>query len=256
MRKALYARIEHFKYHHKLRKLNSRYGPAEKRVSLQGGLALLGKRESKKIVGFVVLVVIVFLEGVSVLSRDDLNGTPIAKSKISGLLQEQKVLAAIDVERRNTSNKIVNIISRYNKTMSEQEKHNIAKEIYSMTRKYPNLNVDFICATITHESAKTWDPRVVSKMGAMGLMQIMPTTGAFLAAQEKIEWDSAEKVLYDPIANIRLGCRYLSDLVSLYQQDGGLAAYNGGPKRAEQWLASNRNNETLVSETRDRKSVV
>jgi len=120
-----------------------------------------------------------------------------------------------------------------------------------MTRKYSNLDVDFICATITHESAKSWEPQIVSKAGALGLMQIMPTTGAFLAVQEGIEWTTSEQVLQDPILNIRLGCRYLSQLVTMYQQDGGLAAYNGGPKRAEIWLASNRDQNTLVAETRN-----
>ena len=35
-----------------------------------------------------------------------------------------------------------------------------------MEVKYENLNVDLICATITHESARTWDPKVVSPLYA------------------------------------------------------------------------------------------
>ncbi len=165
-------------------------------------------------------------------------------------VQEQKVISEIEAERRASLGKILGIISRYNKTIEEDKKLAIANEIYRMTQKYPNLNVDFICATITHESAKTWDPKVVSKAGAMGLMQIMPATGSFLAVEEGISWSSAEEVLFDPIVNIRLGCRYLSALVAAYQKDGGLAAYNGGPKRAAMWLAGNRNNDILYAETR------
>jgi len=251
MKKALYAQIERYRFRRKLKKLDARHTLSEKRISVQRELALFGKKELVKIIGLVVLSIIILLEVVSIASGDFLTGAPAAKSRISGLLQEQQTLASIDAERRATQAKIVNIISRYNKNMGDEQKYNIAREIYSMSHKYPNLNVDFICATITHESAKTWDPRVVSKVGALGLMQIMPATGAFLAAQERIEWSSPEKVLTDPIVNIRLGCRYLSDLVSMYQHDGGLAAYNGGPKRAAIWLASNRNDENLVSETRD-----
>jgi soluble lytic murein transglycosylase len=95
-----------------------------------------------------------------------------------------------------------------------------------MSKKYPNLDIDFISATITHESAKTWNPNVISKVGARGLMQVMPATGAFLAAEEGINWTSTRDVLHDPIYNIRLGCRYLSQLVSAYEHKGGLAAYN------------------------------
>lgn len=211
------------------------------------------KRTSVKlIVGLFVGLVVISIEGIRLLSTDLLgSGSQTKPSDISMLLQEQQSLAVIDSERRATVNKIVGIISRYNKSMSDETKQTIANEIYQMTRKYSNLDVDFICATITHESAKSWEPRVVSRAGALGLMQIMPTTGAFLAVQEGIEWTSSEHVLHDPVLNIRLGCRYLSELVTMYKQDGGLAAYNGGPKRAEIWIASNRNQNSLVTETRN-----
>jgi soluble lytic murein transglycosylase-like protein len=170
--------------------------------------------------------------------------------EIASSLAQYKKLLSIDEERRNSLKKVTAIISRYNAKMAEEQRLAIANEIYLMSEKYPNLNVDFICATITHESAKTWDPKIVSKVGAIGLMQIMPATGAFLAAEEGIEWSTAEDVLFQPIYNIRLGCHYLNGLVGMYQEDGGLAAYNGGPKRAEMWLAANRNNKILYQETR------
>ena len=98
--------------------------------------------------------------------------------------------------------------------MPEDEKYSIANEIYKMSLKYNNLNVDLICATITHESALTWRKTIKSPVGAMGLMQIMPQTGILMAKKEGIEWKSAEKTLFDPITNIRLGCRYLSFLIA------------------------------------------
>ncbi|OGC05269.1 hypothetical protein A2V82_10465 [candidate division KSB1 bacterium RBG_16_48_16] len=171
--------------------------------------------------------------------------------RIASSLTRYDKLLSIDEQRRNSLKKITAIIARYNANMAEEQRSAIANEIYLMSEKYPNLNVDFICATITHESAKTWDAKVVSRVGAMGLMQIMPATGAFLAAEEGIQWSTAEEVLFQPICNIRLGCRYLNGLVGMYQEDGGLAAYNGGPKRAEMWLAANRNNNILYQETRN-----
>jgi len=217
------------------------------------GCLMKTKRTSAKwIVGLFVVAVVVFIQGIRLLSKDLSSSTAHSSaSEISVLLQEQQSLAVIDSERRATLNKIVGIISRYNKTMSVEKKQTIANEIYRMTRKYSNLDVDFICATITHESAKSWEPQIASKAGAMGLMQIMPTTGAYLAVREGIEWTTNEQILQDPVLNIRLGCRYLSELVTMYKQDGGLAAYNGGPKRAEIWIASNRDQTTLVSETRN-----
>ena len=171
--------------------------------------------------------------------------------QIAQIIHEHKSIIKIDESRNGSLRKIVNIISRFNKEIMEETKLAIASEIYLMTEKYPNLNVDFVCATITHESAKTWDPKITSRVGAMGLMQIMPATGAFLAMEEGISWTSSNEILYNPIFNIRLGCRYLNNLVEAYEQDGGLVAYNGGPRLAEMWLAANRNNEILYQETRD-----
>jgi len=36
----------------------------------------------------------------------------------------------------------------------------------------------FLCALITHESARTWDPEIISPAGAVGLMQILPSTAS------------------------------------------------------------------------------
>ena len=211
----------------------------------------IGKKELKVIAGLVFLTSFIFIEGISLMSGDFLGSSQTNGSDtISTLLQQQQTMVAIDNQRRTSVNKISGIISRYNHTMSETEKIRIANEIYEMTKKYPNLNEDFICATITHETGKTWNPQAKSPMGAMGLMQIMPATAAFLATQEGIEWTSANQVLFDPISNIRLGCRYMSELVGTFKHDGALAAYNGGPKRAALWLASNRNDSTLFKETR------
>lgn len=147
--------------------------------------------------------------------------------------------------------KVTKIISTYNPELPEGQQIRIAKEIYDMSVKYDNLDINLICATITHESARTWDAGVISPAGAIGLMQIMPATGAYLAELEGIPWSNETDILTNPIYNIRLGSRYLSTLIDLYEIDGGLAAYNGGLKRVEMWLAHNRNNRILWAETRN-----
>ncbi len=161
-----------------------------------------------------------------------------------------KAAMNVDTMRQYQIQKVMALIERYNPNMASGKKYEIADEIYKMSVKYPNLSVDLVCATITHESALTWRPDVRSNAGAMGLMQVMPATGVFLAADEGIPWTTPQDILYDPITNIRLGCRYLSTLISLYELDGGLAAYNGGEKRAAMWLASGRDDRVLWEETR------
>ena len=165
-------------------------------------------------------------------------------------VQTIEALAQFNNSYQNNEQKIVTIMNWYNKKMPAAMKQAIADEILEMTLKYPNLDVDLICATITHESARSWNPKVVSKAGAMGLMQIMPRTGKWLAKSEGVEWTSTEAVLFDPIHNIRLGTRYLSKLINTYDLEGGLAAYNGGWKRAKKWLANDKADGILWAETR------
>jgi len=166
-------------------------------------------------------------------------------------LNELRAALNSDSIREYNIQKIMAIIDNFNKNISSNQKYEIANEIYNMSIKYDNLDIDLICATITHESAMTWDPKVKSDAGAMGLMQIMPATGMYVASYEDITWTTAEDVLYNSIYNIRIGCRYLSSLIEFFNNDvdAGLAAYNGGQKQAALWVASGKSDGILWAET-------
>ena len=207
------------------------------------------EKKSFKLIGVLFVPILVLVVVLSAVHQSTAQ-VHAQVATVEASFMKQNGLHAINSERQSSIDKVLTIISRYNSKMEDSLSYAIANEIYRMSQKYPNLNVNFIAATITHESAQTWSPTVTSKVGAMGLMQVMPATGAFLAVEEGVAWTSAAKVLYNPILNIRLGCRYLNELVGLYEKDGGLAAYNGGPKRAEMWIAGNRNNQILWKETR------
>ncbi|MDZ7343249.1 MAG: transglycosylase SLT domain-containing protein [candidate division KSB1 bacterium] len=165
-----------------------------------------------------------------------------------GVLQLQ-MIKTIDSTRSHQVRKVSAIINRLNPDMSLELQFRLANEICAMSRKYDNLNVELICATITHETGYTWDPKAVSPAGALGLMQILPKTALLLTQEEGMAWTSAEQILFDPILNVRLGCRYLSALVKAYSVDAGLAAYHGGPKRAERWIRNGRAEGVLHRET-------
>lgn len=200
----------------------------------------------------VVLLACLILVGALIARKARLTGQ--VEAHAATLMKEVNRLRSlnkVDQSRRQNITKVRDVIERYNPGLSDPLKLQIASEIWDASLRYENLDVDLICAIITHESALTWNPRVVSPVGAMGLMQVMPATGAFLAHIEGMEWTSAEEVLFDPVLNIRLGSRYLASMIELYDIDGGLAAYNGGGKRVELWLARNRDNGVLFEETRN-----
>jgi soluble lytic murein transglycosylase-like protein len=85
------------------------------------------------------------------------------------------------------------------------------------------------------------DVRALSPKGAMGLMQIMPDTWTMLRFRYGLGADP-----YDPHDNIAAGAAYLRELHDRYGAPGFLAAYNAGPGRYENHLATGR---PLPSET-------
>ncbi len=166
-------------------------------------------------------------------------------------LMDLKAAMNIDSVRQFNIQKVMKIIDQHNPSLPSSVKYEIANEIYNMSVKYTNLDVELLCATITYETGGTWNPTATSQAGAMGLMQIMPATGIFLAAYEDLTWTNAEEVLYKPTYNIRLGARHLSALIDIYGLEGGLAAYNGGEKQAALWLANNKADGILATETQN-----
>lgn len=75
-----------------------------------------------------------------------------------------------------------------------------------------------------------------SPVGALGLMQLMPATGAEVARKLKLPKPSSLTLLQVDM-NIRLGSNYLKQAYdSLGNQVLATAAYNAGPHRVRRWL--------------------
>ena len=97
-----------------------------------------------------------------------------------------------------------------------------------------NLDPFFVAALIRQESE--FDPVVVSRAGAVGLMQIMPATGRQLARQLKLGVSSNAR-LRQPLFNLNLGTFYLRTLLNLRggSVEETLAGYNAGASRVARW---------------------
>ena len=95
------------------------------------------------------------------------------------------------------------------------------------------------------------DPTAVSKVGAIGLMQIMPDTGEWIAHKIDPELAYSLDMLEDPATNIEYGCWYLKFLSDRF--DGNVmeivAAYNAGHGSVQNWLDDPRfsQNGTLTT---------
>lgn len=101
------------------------------------------------------------------------------------------------------------------------------------------LDPYLVCGVIHTESH--FDVEAESRVGAVGLMQIMPDTGEWIAKKMSLK-DYSEGKLKDPETNIRMGCWYLNYLMDRFDGDMTLvlAGYNAGPNRVLQWLEDDR----------------
>ncbi|KPU42677.1 soluble lytic murein transglycosylase precursor [Oxobacter pfennigii] len=82
----------------------------------------------------------------------------------------------------------------------------------------------------------------ISRVGAMGLLQIMPSTGKDIAARLKVNTDEID--LSNPMINIRFGAYYLKSMLDRYNgdEDKALAAYNGGAGNVNRWAKTKLGN--------------
>ncbi|RIA37404.1 transglycosylase-like protein with SLT domain [Hephaestia caeni] len=115
----------------------------------------------------------------------------------------------------------------------------VARHVAEASRRF-GIPQAWIWAVMRAESAG--DVRAVSRAGAMGLMQIMPDTWTYLRARHGLGDDP-----YYVRDNIIAGTAYLRELHDRFGSPGFLAAYNAGPGRYEQHLATGR---PLPRETR------
>jgi soluble lytic murein transglycosylase len=100
-----------------------------------------------------------------------------------------------------------------------------------------NLDPYLVASLIRQESE--FNPSVISYANAYGLMQLLPSVGKSLAREEGISHFETFHLL-DPETNIRLGTRYLREMLDKFGgvQEYALAAYNAGDSRVTDWQAA------------------
>ena len=97
-----------------------------------------------------------------------------------------------------------------------------------------SLDPAYVASVALAESS--FDAEAVSSVGAIGLMQIMPSTGEWIAGKLDEAFDAQR--LYEPSVNLRYGCWYLRFLLDRYDGDMRTAstAYHQGQGRVDEWL--------------------
>ncbi len=156
--------------------------------------------------------------------------TNIVQADIYKQIDENGVIYYSDIPQWGKTSEVIKEKSVKTSNYSSSEQftsidnsyyHNVINEKAAIYDIDPSL----IKAVIKAES--NWDYRAVSRKGAMGLMQLMPTTAIEMNVRDP----------FNPEENIEGGIKYLKYLLERFKGDLilALAAYNAGPTTVEKY---------------------
>ncbi len=100
----------------------------------------------------------------------------------------------------------------------------------------PEVEPAVVYAIARQESA--FNPRDVSSANALGLMQVTPEAGRYVAKKFNVAYDQ-KRLLYDNVYNMQIGAAELGDVIAGYRGSYILAfaGYNAGRGRVREWVA-------------------
>ncbi len=169
------------------------------------------------------------------------KAAPLLRRLVSDFGKEKGKLASLALALRLTGmTSLVFKIPDPQLNFTNAENHSIfrfpsafLKSVCESSRGY-EIAPEFVLAVIRRESK--FDSKAVSKAGAMGLMQLMPSTGLWIAEMLRMREMNQEE-LFDSDTNIKLGCWYINYLLKRNGQSfiGAISAYNAGMSRMAGW---------------------
>ncbi len=131
---------------------------------------------------------------------------------------------------------ILTLVRDHRRTAGDAWRRRLAEAIYEESVA---AGIDPLMVASIVASESSFKSRIVSRAGAIGLMQLRPFVAREIARREAIDWRGAS-TLHDPELNVRLGILYYKELFERFDGDETMAltAYNYGPSRVDRQLRS------------------
>lgn len=151
-------------------------------------------------------------------------------------LDDQSLLAAAELARQaNEPDRAINLADRTVQLHDLAQRFpTLHREALSAAAKQNAIDEALVYAIIRQESRFNADAR--SSAGAVGLMQLMPSTARWVARQIDVK-PFRPDMLATPETNVQMGTYYLRRVLdALGHPILATAAYNAGPGRARRWL--------------------
>lgn len=182
------------------------------RTLLQFGCAILA-----------VPLFIAFPTGPLASVEPDLPESPVPHPSEISLLDELSAWSEPETTELFFERRMVNGSTAMS-SRSQVESLPYGEEIWITAERY---EVDGMLVASIVEAESSFDPDAVSPVGAMGLMQVMPSSAAPYGLDD----------LVDPVDNLEAGTRYISEMLELFEGDLilALAAYNAGPANVRRY---------------------
>ena len=173
------------------------------------------KRALKGLAGILILLNAVVL----VLSLSLINRNAKALDEVHSEIVELKAKVEEEIKLReelfSTLRKSANLLKQYNPQLDDLTAYKYACKIYECSE--PPVTPELLTALIVVESSA--NHIAVSRKGAVGLTQVMPTV-----------WKVEAQELLNPFRNIEIGSQILKNYIDKYGIKGGLSSYNSGRK--------------------------
>jgi soluble lytic murein transglycosylase len=152
-------------------------------------------------------------------------------ARADGLVTPQERREARARVERST---ILALVNAHQRSADEDWRRQLTDVIYEESIA-AGVDPLMVAAIVAKESS--FRSRVVSRKGAVGLMQLRPFVAREIAERRQLKW-SGRETLHRPELNVRLGASYYKQLFERFEGDSrlALAAYHRGPTRVRRQL--------------------